>query len=138
MTNPVQYIVYDMSITDIEERKAKATLYESGRHLANDIGISDKLINQYTNPFDKKQFYSQKLGKYFAIRVAKTDKPATLKKRQPISKIRQFKRLVYDKKLTAEVVEGIKADKAAGMTVPDLMEKYSVKENSIYVALRKK
>ena len=67
-----KYIVYDVSIADLEIRKAKAQIFNTAKRASNYIGCkSDTIIRNLT---PKKRIKSNIDGKLYAVRVLKEDK----------------------------------------------------------------
>ncbi len=67
----IRYIVYDLSIKDLTERKNAAVIYPSARKMALAIGICANKVPLYTDPAAKKRFFSESHKKEFAIRLYK-------------------------------------------------------------------
>lgn len=70
-----QYIVYDTSIPDLQERRDSALTFVSGRAMCRAIGINKGVIARYVSKeaiAEKRRFYSERLRKTFAIRIYKT------------------------------------------------------------------
>jgi len=67
--NPTKtYIVYDLSIEDVNERKKQAKIYTSGAKLSQSLGLRADHIREYINPLLQKKYYCKAHEKYYAIR----------------------------------------------------------------------
>jgi uncharacterized protein YlzI (FlbEa/FlbD family) len=69
LENAVEYLVYDLSIEDIEERRAKAVTYRSGKCVCNFMGYPPNKISDLRQIGRK--VISRIDGKTYAVRVKK-------------------------------------------------------------------
>lgn len=67
----LKHIVYELSIEDLEERKAKAKIFDSAIQAAAYIGCDTETIFRNRLPKKKVKGIS---GKYFAVRIYKEPK----------------------------------------------------------------
>ena len=71
LENGVEYLVYDLSILDIEERRAKAVTFRSGKSVCNFMGYPPNKISDLRKI--GRQVISRVDGKTYAVRVKKKD-----------------------------------------------------------------
>jgi hypothetical protein len=71
LENAVEYLVNDLSIEDIEERKAKAVTYRSGKCVCNFMGYPPNKISDLRQVGRK--VISRLDGKTYAVRVKKKE-----------------------------------------------------------------
>jgi len=71
LENAVEYLVYDLSIEDIQERKKKAVTYRSGKCVCNFMGYPPNKISDLRQVGRK--VISRLDGKTYAVRVKKKD-----------------------------------------------------------------
>ena len=69
LENAVEYLVYDLSIEDIEERRLKAVTYRSGKCVCNFMGYPPNKISDLRQVGRK--VISRLDGKTYAVRVKK-------------------------------------------------------------------
>ena len=69
LENAVEYLVYDLSIEDIEERRKKAVTYRSGKCVCNFMGYPPNKISDLRQVGRK--VISRLDGKTYAVRVKK-------------------------------------------------------------------
>jgi hypothetical protein len=69
LENAVEYLVYDLSIEDIEERRKKAVTYRSGKCVCNFMGYPPNKISDLRQVGRK--VTSRIDGKTYAVRVKK-------------------------------------------------------------------
>ena len=69
LENAVEYLVYDLSIDDIEERRKKAVTYRSGKCVCNFMGYPPNKISDLRQVGRK--VTSRIDGKTYAVRVKK-------------------------------------------------------------------
>jgi hypothetical protein len=69
--NAVAYLVYDLSIDDIEERRAKAVTFRSGKCVCNFMGYPPNKITDLRQV--GRRVVSRNDGKTYAVRVKKKD-----------------------------------------------------------------
>jgi len=69
LENAVEYLVYDLSIEDIEERRSKAVTYRSGKCVCNFMGYPPNKISDLRQVGRK--VISRLDGKTYAVRVKK-------------------------------------------------------------------
>ena len=69
LENAVMYIVYDLSIEDIEERRSKAVTFRSGKCVCNFMGYPPNKITDLRQIGRK--VVSRNDGKTYAVRVKK-------------------------------------------------------------------
>ena len=69
LENAVEYLVYDLSIEDFEERRAKAVTYRSGKCVCNFMGYTPNKISDLRQVGRK--VTSRIDGKTYAVRVKK-------------------------------------------------------------------
>ena len=69
--NAVAYLVYDLSIEDIEERRSKAVTFRSGKCVCNFMGYPPNKIVDLRQVGRK--VVSRNDGKTYAVRVKKKD-----------------------------------------------------------------
>lgn len=68
----IPYVVYDLSIMDMEQRKAKAMHFPSASKLANYLGTDRRQINKQRQIGVKT--YAPRINKTVAIRIDKVPK----------------------------------------------------------------
>lgn len=68
--NKIAHRVYDLSIEDMDERRAKSVVFPTGEKTAQYLCIEKKYLYEIRVP--GKQYFSKKHGKKFAIRIEKT------------------------------------------------------------------
>jgi hypothetical protein len=71
LENAVEYLVYDLSIDDIGERRAKAVTYRSGKCVCNFMGYPPNKISDLRQIGRK--VTSRIDGKTYAVRVKKKE-----------------------------------------------------------------
>ena len=71
LENAVEYLVYDLSIIDIKERRAKAVTFRSGKCVCNFMGYAPNRITELRQVGRK--VISRIDGKTYAVRVKKKD-----------------------------------------------------------------
>ena len=71
LENAVEYLVYDLSIIDIKERRAKAVTFRSGKCVCNFMGYAPNRISDLRQVGRK--VMSKIDGKTYAVRVKKKD-----------------------------------------------------------------
>jgi hypothetical protein len=71
LENAVEYLVYDLSIEDIEERRKKAVTYRSGKCVCNFMGYPPNKISDLRQVGRK--VISRLDGKTYAVRVKKKE-----------------------------------------------------------------
>jgi hypothetical protein len=69
LENAIEYLVYDLSIEDIEERRAKAVTYRSGKCVCNFMGYPPNKISDLRQIGRK--VISRNDGKTYAVRIKK-------------------------------------------------------------------
>lgn len=69
LENAVEYLVYDLSIEDIEERRANAVHYRSGKCVCNFMGYPPNKISEMRQIGRK--VISRNDGKTYAVRIKK-------------------------------------------------------------------
>ena len=69
LENAVEYLVYDLSIEDIEERRANAVAYRSGKCVCNFMGYPPNKISELRQIGRK--VISRNDGKTYAVRIKK-------------------------------------------------------------------
>jgi hypothetical protein len=69
LENAVEYLVYDLSIEDIGERRAKAIHYRSGKCVCNFMGYPPNKISEMRQIGRK--VISRNDGKTYAVRIKK-------------------------------------------------------------------
>lgn len=69
LENAVEYLVYDLSILDIEERRAKAVTFRSGKCVCNFMGYPPNKISEMRQIGRK--VISRNDGKTYAVRIKK-------------------------------------------------------------------
>jgi hypothetical protein len=65
--NAVKHILYDLSIEDIAERRAKAVIKDSAAEVASYLGVAPRTVFKNRSP--GKKIYSNFLKKHFAVRI---------------------------------------------------------------------
>lgn len=63
----VPHRVFDLSIKDVNERRAKAQVFPTGQHVINYLGVSNTKF--YNNREPGKRIFSKKHNKAFAVRI---------------------------------------------------------------------
>ena len=71
LENAVEYLVYDLSIIDIKERRAKAVTFRSGKCVCNFMGYPPNRISDLRQVGRK--VISRNDGKTYAVRIKKKD-----------------------------------------------------------------
>jgi hypothetical protein len=71
LENAVEYLVYDLSIEDIEERRANAVVYRSGKCVCNFMGYPPNKISELRQIGRK--VVSRNDGKTYAVRIKKKE-----------------------------------------------------------------
>ena len=71
LENGVEYLVYDLSILDIKERRAKAVTFRSGKCVCNFMGYPPNKIRDLRQV--GRRVISRIDGKTYAVRVKKKD-----------------------------------------------------------------
>jgi hypothetical protein len=69
LENAIEYLVYDLSIEDIEQRRANAVTYRSGKCVCNFMGYPPNKISDLRQIGRK--VLSRNDGKTYAVRIKK-------------------------------------------------------------------